>query len=100
MKKILFLLIIFLSACTSEQDLLSLKYECIELSNEFYAGIPECSSQESCFKDAKKEFFSFDYSFYPSEIKEKIFSLNNSISKSWFYYNKARKELNEIKTNC
>ena len=99
-KLLLFLLIIALSACISNESLLSLKYDCIKISNEFYTGIPECDSQEDCFQKSNKAFFSYNYGFYSTEIKQKMFSLNNHIAKSWLYYNKTRTEFIDIGKEC
>jgi len=99
-KSILFLLLLLLifSGCISQEEKIQLKQKCIDLSSDFFPAIPECFSQDECFSLSNKSFFSSLY--LPENIQAKVFLLNNSIARSWLYFNLARKEVKEINKQC
>jgi len=96
-KKILLILLIsliFLFGCTeiTRQE----KNLCTKLTDQSYTYIPACETIPSCFEKVNLIFkTSLSY-----EQESRLYSLKNGVAKSWYYFNKAKKEAKTISKLC
>jgi len=91
---ILLLGIIFLSGCgemtRTERTL------CYNLTSKSFAYIPICETENSCYEKVS-EMFNTELG-YEQEIE--MYKLKNSLARSWFFYNKAVKEIKKAPNYC
>lgn len=95
----LILLIVLTSGCidklNTEERLL-----CIDLTSKSYAYVPECKTQEECFSNVETSFFNFPQENLPSATSQELYYYKNHLALSWFYYNKALKNISAINSIC
>ncbi|MFH1751731.1 MAG: hypothetical protein ABH821_02235 [archaeon] len=95
---LILILFVILSGCLFELDE-SLRADCIYLTSFPETMIPECSDIEKCFNEVE-EFLDFELSDFSLESRQKFLSFKNHVAKSWLYYNKSKKSLEEINKAC
>lgn len=69
---------------------------CYNLTSKSFAYIPNCETENSCYEKVS-EMFNTDLG-YEQEIE--MYKLKNSLARSWFYYNKAIKEMKKAPEYC
>ncbi len=95
---LLILILLFLfSGCSEEK--LEYKNACLSLTSYSFQEIPECSSQEDCFKEVEKHLFDFKQTF-SFESSDKLHSYKNNLASSWLYFNKSLKLVKELNRLC
>ena len=67
---------------------------CYNLTSKSFAYIPNCETENSCYEKVS-EMFNTDLG-YEQEIE--MYKLKNSLARSWFYYNKAIKEMKKLQS--
>ena len=102
MKKILFLIIflLFFFGCINQKLSFENKMKCIDLASYPHTTIPACESQEKCFAEVEKNFFSFNQNLFSSSVQQKLHSYKNHVALSWLYFNHSKKLLKQINTAC
>jgi len=95
----LLIALVSLSGCVDSLSAEQRLY-CLDLTEEAYAFVPECKTQEECFSSLERQFFAFDHSVFGSETQTKLYSYKNNVSLSWLYFNKARESISEIRAIC
>lgn len=94
------LLFISLSACVDDERIQFYKQKCLSLTTYDAANIPECKTQERCFKLVQEKLFDFPQEKLPFESKRMLYHYQNHLAKSWFYYNITVEESKELRELC
>ena len=72
------------------------KNTCYYLTSKSFAYIPHCETESSCYQ---KIDLLFNKS--PNQNQEsKLYEIKNDFARSWFFYNKSIKEINNISKSC
>ncbi len=69
---------------------------CYSLTTQSYAYIPTCETEKSCFEKVNA-LFSTDLGY---QQETNLYELKNNLARSWFFYNKGIKELNNASKYC
>ncbi len=100
MKKIIFVILVitivlfFTLGCTEMTR--EEKNTCYYLTSKSFAYIPNCETESSCYQ---KIDLLFNKS--PNQSQEsKLYEIKNDFARSWFFYNKSIKEINNISKSC
>lgn len=91
---ILLITIIFFSGCGEMTR--TEKTLCYNLTSRSFAYIPPCETETSCYEKVS-EMFNTDLG-YEQEIE--MYKLKNNLARSWFFYNKAIKEIKKAPNYC
>ncbi len=91
---------LFVPGCVDEKEFTKARFECIDLTSQAYARVPECDSQEECFSKLEKGLFSFSDEELAYETRQKLFEYKNHVARSWLYYNRALKRVEGIRSVC
>ncbi len=102
MKKLFLCIAFFLlfSGCISQENQQENRNSCLLLSSYSFQEIPECSSQEECFKKVNESLFVFPENSFSGESFNSLHSFKNNLASSWLYFNKAVKTEKEINSLC
>ncbi|MDD3159347.1 MAG: hypothetical protein PHQ98_00045 [Candidatus ainarchaeum sp.] len=88
------LIFFFLIGCTTltreEKNL------CYEFTTKSYHTIPKCDTEEKCFIETEK-YFKTNFDMFE---ETDLYYIKNNVGRSWFYYNKAEKELEKLSKLC
>ncbi|MFH1895066.1 MAG: hypothetical protein ABIJ74_00585 [archaeon] len=95
-----FLAIVFLSGCVSQEELFKNRTACISLTAYSFQEIPECSSQEECFKKVEENLFNFSENSFSGSSAIALASYKNNLASSWLYFNKSLVLAKEINKAC
>ncbi len=85
----------FLFGCT--EMTLTEKNLCYNLTSKSFAYIPPCETEDSCFKKVNEIF---DNTSLGYEQESELYDLKNKLARSWFFYNKALKEIKKAPNYC
>lgn len=91
---ILFITLIFFSGCGEMTR--TEKTLCYNLTSRSFAYIPTCETETSCYEKVS-EMFSTDLGY---EQETEMYKLKNYLARSWFFYNKAIKEIKNAPNYC
>ncbi|MFH0955036.1 MAG: hypothetical protein V1777_02945 [Candidatus Micrarchaeota archaeon] len=98
---LILLLIIFFSGCLfSSEDQIQARFACLGLSSQAFAWVPDCGNQFQCFQKAHGQLFDFEYSVLSLESRQAIDRYQNSLAKSWLFFNKSRDDLKKLQEAC
>lgn len=95
-----FALLLFSFGCVDEQEFTRARFECIDLTSQAFARVPECDSQEECFEELEERLFGFPEQELDFGVRQELFKYKNHVARSWLYYNRALKRVNEIRSIC
>ncbi len=73
---------------------------CLDLTEKSYAFIPQCEEQEKCFSALHKSTFDFDESLLSPAVQSGLYRYKNDVAMSWLYFNRARRNIDEIHAAC
>jgi len=91
--------IILFSGCVSQEQQFKNKSDCLSLTSYSFQRIPECTSQEQCFKEVEK-LFVFPADSFSGSSYQALNSYKNNLASSWLYFNKSLAVVKEINHLC
>lgn len=91
---ILIVTLFFLSGCAEMTR--TEKTLCYNLTSKSFAYIPNCETEQSCYEKVS-EMFNTNLGY---EQESEMYKLKNNLSRSWFFYNKAMKEIKKAPNYC
>ncbi|MEI7961262.1 MAG: hypothetical protein WCI04_02910, partial [archaeon] len=89
-----FLSLILLFGCTEMTR--AQKNLCYSLTSQSYSYVPVCETEKSCF-DKVNEMFNTNLGY---QTESDLYELKNHVGRSWFFYNKAVKEMKVLQGLC
>ncbi len=69
---------------------------CLSLTSQSYSYVPLCETEEECFKKTES-LFKTRLGYYK---ESQLYSFKNSVARSWFFYNRALKQMKKINSLC
>lgn len=74
---------------------------CKQLSSYAETSMPDCFSQEACFQESEKNFFSSNDALkFQHPLNQKLVEWLNLNARAWLYFNQAESKLREINRIC
>jgi len=88
------------SGCVDEEEFTRARLECIDLTSQAFARIPDCETQQECFGKLEGALFNFSDKELDYGVRQELFEYKNHIARSWLYYNRALERVESIRSVC